>query len=240
MRVVVCLKPVPDPREPWRFDPVRQTLVRDSSEGILNPQDDLALEAALRWRDAGLDLDCWALTMGAQSARDILKRALAKGADHAVWLHDPDLAGSDLLATTRALTAAIRRIGVVDLVLMGDRSLDAGTGALGAMLAEALGWPHLAGAEAVSVSADRLTATRQGTRDRLQCAWPAVASVAALAGGPRLPSFTGIMATAKKEPVTWTRADLGLAPEEVGLGGSATRVIERMPSPGPAQGEVSA
>lgn len=233
VRVVVCLKHVPDPREPWRFEPEGHTLLRDSAEGLLDPLDDHALEVVLRWRDEGLEVDCWALTMGPQSARDTLKRALAKGADHAVWLQDPALAGSDLLATARALQAAIARIGAVDLVLVGDRSRDAACGALGAMLAEALGWPHLGGAEQLEITGP-LVIERRGprTRERLQCGLPAVVSVARQAGSPRLPTFMGIMATSKKELTTWTVADLGLDPEEVGRAGSRTRVLDQSPPAG--------
>lgn len=232
MRVVVCLKHVPDPREPWHFEPERHALLREAAEGLLNPLDDHALELVLRWRDHGAEVDCWALTMGPQSARDSLQRALAKGADHAVWLRDPLLAGSDLLATQRALTAAIGRIGAVDLVLTGARSLDAACGAMGAMLAEALGWPHLAGVVEARMEGGALVATRRTlrSRDRLAAPLPVVVSVERQAGTPRLPSFTGIMATGKKELVTWTAAELGLAATDVGHAGSRTRVLDRLPS----------
>lgn len=232
MRVVVCLKHVPDPREPSRFEPEAHTLLRDSAEGLLDPLDDHALEAVLRWRDAGQAMDCWALTMGPPSARDTLKRALAKGADQAVWLLDSDLAASDLLATSRALASAVGRIGEVGLVIMGDRSLDAGCGALGGMVAERLGWPHLAGAEHLELTEDgHLIIERQGprTRERLQGVLPAVTSVSYLRGRPRLPSFTGIMATGKKEPMIWNLADLALLPEQVGRQGSRTRVRDSSP-----------
>lgn len=232
MRVVVCLKHVPDPREPSRFDPEGHTLARDSAEGMLNPQDDHALEAVLRWRDAGLELDCWALTMGPPSARDTLKRALAKGADQAVWLLDSGLAASDLLATSRALAGAVRRIGEVDLVLMGASSLDAGCGAMGAMVAERLGWPHLAEAEQLELTGDnQVIVVRHSprTRERLRGSLPAVVSVSQLEGPPRLPSFTGIMATGKREPMIWDLADLALASEQVGRQGARTRVLDVSP-----------
>lgn len=232
MNVVVCLKHVPDPREPWRYEPERHTLVRDSAEGMLDPLCDHALEAVLRWRDAGLDVTCWALAMGPGSARDTLKRALAKGADHAVWLQDPALAGSDLLASARALSAAIRRLEDVSLVLMGDRSLDAACGALGPMVAEALGWPYLGGASALEAGEGTLTAERPAGRaiERMLCALPAVVGVGRLPGEPRLPTFTGIMGTSKKELVTWSLAELGLAPADVGTAGSRTRVLALAPS----------
>lgn len=232
MKVVVCLKHVPDPREPWRFEPEGHSLMRDSAEGLLNPLDDHALEAVLRWRDAGRVVDCWALTMGPDSARDTLKRALAKGADHAVWLQDPALAGSDLLATSRALAAAIERIEDVTLVLLGDNSLDAGCGALAPMVAERLGWPSLRGATSLEAGPEGVIIETMGPEgpERWQSLLPAVVSVAGLSGEPRLPTFTGIMGTSKKELAVWSVEALGLDPEAVGHAGSGTRVVALSPA----------
>ncbi len=237
MKVVVCLKHVPDPREPRRFEPAGHTLLRDSAEGMPNPLDDHALEAVLRWRDEGLEVDCWALTMGPASARDTLKRALAKGADHAVWIQDPALAGSDLLATSRAIARAVERIGEVALVLMGDRSLDAGCGVLAPMVAERLGWPSLSGTTSLEAGSDAVTVEVAGPTgpERWQATLPTVVAIAGLSGEPRLPSFTGIMGTSKKELVGWSLAELALAPEAVGAEGSGTRVLAVHPARPAAQ-----
>ena len=124
---------------------------------------------------------CTVITLGPPSAEDVLREALAYGADHAVLISDPAFAGSDTLATARALASALERTGEVDLVLCGRNSVDAETGQVGPELAQLLDLPfatgvkHLAleGSDRVRVGCEQDDAWLEAT-----VALPAVLSVA--------------------------------------------------------------
>jgi electron transfer flavoprotein beta subunit len=119
MRIAVCVKEVPDTAAPRRIDPASFRLDR-SGEGTLNPWDLSAVEEALRIqeRESG-EVVC--LSMGPERALASLRKALSMGADRALLVCDDALAGSDLLATSRALAAALAR-EAPDLVLFGSRA----------------------------------------------------------------------------------------------------------------------
>src|SRR5438552_3005870 len=137
MRIVVCVKYVPV-LSALRFDPGTRRLVREGVPGEASASDVRAPGAALpRRRTHGGEVV--ALTMGPPAARDGLVHCLALGADRAIHLLDPLLAGSDTLATARALSAALRR-EAPDVVLLGRASVDAETGQVGPEVAELLGW----------------------------------------------------------------------------------------------------
>lgn len=235
MRVVVCIKHVPDPLEPRRLRPETLTMVREGLQGVSGYWDDYALEQALLWKDEMPDLEIIALTMGPDDATDTLKKALAKGASRGILIGDPALAGSDLLGTGRTLGAAIKQLGEVDLVLMGLRSLDGGTAMLGSVLAEVLQWPLIARGQQASLKPSERTVQvereSQVLVERLSCAWPAVLTIGRLAQSPRLPSFRGIMATSKKPVETWSLADLGMTREEVGGRAARARITATTPAP---------
>ena len=122
MRIVVCVKQVPEVSD-IRFDNQTRRLVREGVTNVINPFDRRAVTQAvlLRERFGG---EVTVLTMGPPQARDALVECLAMGADRAVHLCDPAFAGSDTLATARALALAVRRLGF-DIVLCGRNSVDA-------------------------------------------------------------------------------------------------------------------
>ena len=125
------------------FDALWEENAQDRLSGdqkIMNPADANALEAALRLRDAAGGR-ITVISMGPSAAESILRDCLARGADRAVHLCDPRLAGADTLATARALTAAVRKTGVPDLILCGRRAIDSETGHIGAQMAKMLGVP---------------------------------------------------------------------------------------------------
>src|SRR5579884_1106629 len=148
MRIVVAVKYVPVLRA-LRFDPVTRRLVREGVPGEPSAFDLRALEGALalRARHGG---EVVALTMGPPAARAALLECLALGADRGVHLCDPALAGSDTLATARALAAALRE-EAADLVLLGRASVDAETGQVGPEVAELLDLPQAAAAKPIAV-----------------------------------------------------------------------------------------
>ena len=122
MNIVVCIKQVPDTAE-VKINPETNTLIRDGVENIMNPFDRQALETALILKDTS-GAKVTVVSMGPPQATDILKEAIAMGADDAVLISDRALAGSDTLATSVALAAAVRKVGEGDLVLCGKQAID--------------------------------------------------------------------------------------------------------------------
>ena len=225
MRIVVCVKYVPV-LSALRFDPGTRRLVREGVPGEASSFDVRALGAALALRRTHGG-EVVALTMGPPAARDGLVHCLALGADRAIHLLDPLLAGSDTLATARALSAALRR-EAPDVVLLGRASVDAETGQVGPEVAELLGWPQVTAARRLSVdpATRRFTAEREADDgfETLAGQLPAVVTAAEDLAEERFPTKAEREAAATKPIATLGVADLGLAPGDVGLAGSPTEV----------------
>jgi electron transfer flavoprotein beta subunit len=161
LKILVTVKLVPDTKDDKRIDPASKRLVRSGVDTVLNPFDEYAIEAALQLRDAlGDGSTVTVFSMTPESGREVLRKALAIGADDAVMLSDPGLAGSDLWATAYAMAHAIKAVGF-DLVLTGTQSTDAISGDLPGMLAEYLGVPALTYAREVAVADGRLRVKRE-------------------------------------------------------------------------------
>ena len=150
MKIVVCIKQVPNVSE-LKFDPTTKTLIREGVPNEINPFDRRAITvaSALKAKFGGESI---VMTMGPPQAKEALLEALAMGADKGVHLLDRVFAGSDTLATSRALAAAIKQEMPVDLILCGKYSVDAETGHVGPELAELLALPHVSGATRVEMS----------------------------------------------------------------------------------------
>ncbi len=228
MRIVVCVKQVPDTWSEKRLDPADQTLDRAAAEGVIDELDTYAVEEALRLKEAQAagESTVVVLTMGPAAATDTVRKALAMGADEAVHVVDDALHGSDAVATSLVLARAIERIGF-DLVVLGSESTDARMGVMAAMLAERLGVPQATLASEVALDGSTLRVQRQAGTDRavVSAELPALISVLEKINEPRYPSFKGIMAAKTKPTATWSLADLGIDPSSVGLAGATTEVI---------------
>jgi electron transfer flavoprotein beta subunit len=156
-----------------------------------------------------------------------------------VHVLDDGIAGSDALATSAVLAAALRQAGF-DLVIAGAESTDARTGVMAAMLAERLGVPQLSLASRVDIDGSSVTVRRVSEEgiEVVSGSLPAVVSVMEKINEPRYPSFKGIMAAKKKPVQTLTLADLGLSAEAAGLAGSATQVTDFAARPPRAAGVI--
>src|ERR1700728_1297027 len=207
MNIVVCVKQVPDTAVERTLRPGDGTLDRAALDGLINELDEYAIEEGLKIAEAhGGDVTI--LSMGPAKAADSIRKALSMGADKAVHVLDDGLAGSDALATSAALAAALTQVGF-DLVILGSESTDARTGVLPAMLAERLGVPQLTLASKVDISGSDVT-VRRVTNDGYSVvtgSLPAVVSVVEKINEPRYPSFKGIMAAKKKPVQTLSLAD---------------------------------
>ncbi|NLI18872.1 MAG: electron transfer flavoprotein subunit beta/FixA family protein [Actinomycetales bacterium] len=208
MRIVVCVKRVPDINSDRRIEGGR--VVR-GPEDVLNELDENAVEAAVSLAEQ-VGGTVTALTMGPPAAVDALRRALQMGADDAVLVSDERLAGSDVVATARVLGAAITRLGDVDAVVTGMATMDGLTSMLPDALAAVLSLPALTLAASVECDGRTLRVTRT-LGDAVET-WatdlPALLSVTDQANQPRIPNFRTMTAARRKPVATWGLDDLGL------------------------------
>jgi electron transfer flavoprotein beta subunit len=239
LKIVVTVKLVPDTNADKRIDPATNRLVRTGVETVLNPFDEYAIEAALQLRDKLADgSTVTILSMTPESGKEVVRKALAMGADDAVMLADPALAGSDVWGTAYVLAAGLRKIGF-DLVLCGTQSTDAITGDVPGMVAEFLGVPGLTYARELSVADGRLRVKRETETgyQTVSAPLPALASVTKSANEPRYPSLKGIMGAKRKEIRVLGTADLELA-KPVGGDGARTEVLTLATPPAREKGRV--
>lgn len=235
MKIAVCVKETPEASAHARIDP--QTLRLDrSGSASLNPFDTHALEEGLRVKEKTGEGEVVAVLMGPQRAADSLRKALAIGADRAVHVSDDALAGSDLVATARVLAKALERESA-ELVLFGQQGSDSDGAVLPAAVADLLRLPVVSQAASLELADGKAKVSRQTEYgyDVIEAPLPCVVAVSDAINEPRYPSLKGIMGAKKKPQETLGLADLGLAPGDVGEGGSRTEVLA-LGEP-PARGE---
>ncbi|MGQ9653316.1 MAG: electron transfer flavoprotein subunit beta/FixA family protein [Thermodesulfobacteriota bacterium] len=230
MLLIVCIKPVPDPKE-WgrlRMHPETKTLIREGIPTVMNPLDRHALEAALTLKeDAGGEIRV--VTMAPPFGRTVFKEALAMGADSGVLISDPIYAGSDTLATSRILCAAIRRMGPFDLVLCGNSSLDGSTAQVPSQLAEMLGIPnvmHVCRLVLGGPGGIRLSQRVEMGVVEMEAEPPLLLSFTKEVNKPRYTTFLGILDAESKGIEMWGNEELRLDPGSVGLRGSPTKMAD--------------
>jgi electron transfer flavoprotein beta subunit len=220
------VKQVPDPETPasaFKVDEATKKIVPAAGIApVISQFDAIAVEAALRVRDAEGDGTITVLSLGPQSARDVIKTGLAMGADEGILLDDPALFDGDPYATAVALTAAIEKSGGADIVICGRQAVDRDFGVTGLAIAELLGVPSVSITKAVGYSNGKVRATRVlgDALEEVEVPTPCVVTVSNELGEPRYPKLPQIMAAARKQVTVWTAADLGLSPDQVGVAGS--------------------
>ncbi|HLS14794.1 MAG TPA: electron transfer flavoprotein subunit beta/FixA family protein [Beutenbergiaceae bacterium] len=232
MRIVVCVKHVPELESDRAFDTSGRT-VRTVENSTLNEVDENAVEEALQLRGEG---EVIALTLGPAPAADALRRAMAMGADQGVHLCDEAFAGSDYGGTARALAAAINRLHAqapVDLVLAGMTALDGLGSVVPTMLAAELDRPYLGVVHRLQVEGREVRAVREvdAVTEHVSTSLPAVVSVTDVINVPRFPKYNDIMAARGKELTVWNAAELGLATDDVGAAGARTATAGTQPRP---------
>jgi electron transfer flavoprotein beta subunit len=226
MKVAVCVKETPEASAHARID--RETLRLDrSGAAALNPFDAHALEEGLRVKEKTGEGEVVAVLMGPPKAADSIRKALAIGADRAVHLADDALAGSDLVATAKALAKVLEREGA-DIVLLGQQGSDSDGAVLWSALAEALRMPVVSQAASLELSDGRVKVSRQTEYgyDVIEAPLPCIVAVSDAINEPRYPSLKGIMGAKKKPQETLGITELGLSADEVGEQGSRTEVYE--------------
>lgn len=238
MKVVVCVKQIPDPADPGALDPETKTLKRDVKL-ILDESDSYGVEMALQLVDAAGGGEVTLVSMAPNNETNGLRTALAMGAADAVLVSDPALAGSDALGTAKVLAAAIKR-REPDLVLAATESSDGYTGTVPEQVAELLGLPSVTFAKSIEIDGQAVKVQRQTEDgyDDVTCPLPALVSVTAGVVEPRYPSFKGIMAAKSKPVEELTVADLGVETSQVGWAGAGQEIVEIAPAPAREAGEI--
>jgi electron transfer flavoprotein beta subunit len=248
VKIAVCVKEIPDATAARRIDAGTRRLDR-SGEGTLNRYDAHAVEEALRLKEgaAGPDTEVTAVCMGPEGAMRTLHRALSLGADRAVLVTDPELAGADLNVTARALAGALAR-DAYDLVLLGQQAGDSECYVMAAAVADHLRRPLVTQVAELTLDGTTIRAKRQSELgyDIIEAPLPAVVSVADSINEPRYPSLKAIMGAKRKPQETLSATDveaggpprtevLGLSPPPAKAGGrrlededgsSATQIVE--------------
>src|ERR1035437_1089004 len=162
-KIIVLAKQVPDTRNVGK-DAMKAdgTVNRSVLPAIFNPEDLHALEQALRIKDQFPGSTITLLTMGPVRASEILREGFYRGADDGILLSDRAFAGSDTLATSYALSCAIRKIKNFDIIICGRQAIDGDTAQVGPQVAEKLGIPQITYAEEIiSLTKDNIQVKRR-------------------------------------------------------------------------------
>ena len=251
LKIVVLAKQVPDTRNVGKDAMTPEgTVNRAALPAIFNPEDLNALEMALALKARTEGSTVHILTMGPQRAADIIRDAMFRGADGGYLLSGREFAGSDTLATSYALSCALKMIAP-DIIFAGRQAIDGDTAQVGPQVAEKLGLPQVTYAEEITeIKADSLVIKR-----RLNCGMetvetpvPVVVTVNAsapecrprnakrvmtckfalakseIAAAPASPAAKRAAAKEYLQIVEWAAADVNPDPQQLGLAGSPTKV----------------
>ena len=222
MKIAVCAKYVPETG--GRIDPQTKRLDR-SGEGALNQFDVNAVEEALKLKEASGEGEVVIVSLGPERALEAMRKALAMGADRVVLISDEAAAGSDLVATSKVLAAALQR-EEPDLVLFGQQANDSDGAVLWAAVADRLQQPLISQVAELTHENGKVRGKRQTEYgyDVIEAPLPAVVAVSDAINEPRYPSLKGIMGAKKKPQETVSLSDLGVDVGEAGEAGSRTEV----------------
>jgi len=215
MNIVVCVKQIPDPANPYSLDEETHLLVRPE-EQVLDDTDRYGVEVGLQLA-AETEGTVTLVSMGPAGNMQGIRQALAMGADQAVLIDDSALRGSSSLTTAKILAAAITRNGF-DIVIAGTESTDGYTGVVPQQISELLNVPALTFAKKIDVDAGRVSINQQTATgyNVVSADLPAVVTVTAGVVEPRYPTFKGIMAAKSKPVETLSAADLDIADTDAG------------------------
>ncbi len=226
MKIVVCIKQVPDTTEiKWTEN---NTIQRDGVESIMNPYDVQALETALKIKNSRDDVFITAVTMGPPQAVDMLKKAIALGADDAILLSDKKFAGADTYATGRTLSQAIvEKAGDYDLIICGQFAIDGDTAQTGPAIATRLDLPQVTFVRDIKeVHNDRIVVQREieNGLEIVEVRLPAL--ICTLLGNdePMRARVAGVIKGQNFDVKIYGHEEIGLTPDEIGIKGSPTYV----------------
>ena len=226
MKIVVCVKQVPDTKGGVKFKP-DGTLDRAAMLTIMNPDDKAGLEAALRLKDQ-YGAEVTVVTMGLPKAEEVLREAMAMGADYGILVTDRVLGCADTWATSQTIAGALRNLDY-DLIITGRQAIDGDTAQVGPQISEHLGLPVISYAEGIEIDGDSVIVKRQFD-DRymmLKAKMPCLITALSELNEPRYMTPGGIFDAYKKEITVWGRKDLkDVLDSNLGLKGSPTQIAK--------------
>jgi len=233
MKIVVCVKQVPDTETRVRIAPDGKSIVETDVNWIVSPFDEFAIEEALRIKEAKGG-EVVLVSVGPDRAQSALRTGLAMGADSAIHVKDPLLEAADALPTAKALAAAIRAQAPFDLVLCGQQGVGGDNSQIPGLIAEMLDLPQVTVAVKIEIHDGKAKAEREieGGREVWETSLPAVVSAQKGLNEPRYASLKGIMGAKKKPLQVVDAAALGLDAADLAPK-VRTRAIE-LPPPRPA------
>ena len=229
MKIIVLIKQVPNTTK-IKIDPKKGTLIRDGVESIVNPEDLVAAEAAIRLRNKhGGKIT--AISMGPPQAKEALQEVLALGVDNGILLTDRAVAGADTLATSYTLGQCIKTIGKFDIIICGRQAIDGDTAQIGPQVAEFLGIPQITYVRKLIKKGKKIIAERQVEDgcERIETPLPALFTVIKELNTPRYPYVNGILnVCVDRENLikVWNAGDIHAQADSIGLQGSATLVTK--------------
>ncbi len=239
MNSIVCLKEVPDTET--RIEVRSGKVVEEGIQYVVNPYDEFALEEALKWQEQ-LGGKVTLVCLGPERARESILKGLAMGADEVYHLTDEAFLDGDAYSTARALAAAIGKLGDYDAIFCGKQAVDDDNAAVGIMLAEMLDVPHVSVVSKLEIDTDARMARAErdieGGKEVVETPLPAVITAQKGLNEPRYPSFRGIRQARSKPFSLWGVADVGLAPDDVGVAGAKLRFVEVLPPPDRPPGRI--
>jgi len=226
LKLIVCLKQVPIVTElPW--DEQAGTLRRDLASGMMNLACLHALEAALQIKEQ-YSADILAITMGPPAAEEVVREAIALGADRGIHLCDRIFAGSDTYATSWMLARTIKQeCPDYDLILCGSYTSDSETAQVGPQLAEELDLPAAAYIEKLEIHGRTLRVRRlvDNFRETLEMEFPALVTVSLEKYKPRYAGLSGLEAAFDTGNIDrLNAADVGINKSAIETDGSRTKV----------------
>ena len=230
MKIVVCVKQVPDTKGGVKFKP-DGTLDRAAMLTIMNPDDKAGLEAALRIKDE-TGAEVTVVTMGLPKAEEVLREAMAMGADKGILVTDRVLGGADTWATSTTIAGALRNIDY-DLIITGRQAIDGDTAQVGPQIAEHLAIPTISYAKEINCDTENKTVEVKRIFDdgymMVKAQLPALVTCLAELNEPRYmtPGRIFYALDHKDELITvWGRANLDVDDSNIGLKGSPTKIAK--------------
>ena len=227
MNIIVCIKQVPNTTD-VRIDPVKNTLIREGVESVINPFDTYAIEEAVRLKER-FGGKVTVISMGPPQAESALREAISLGCDEGILVSDRKFAGSDTWATSYTLSCAIKKLGAFDIILCGKQASDGDTAQVGPGISTHLDIPQVTYVKKIEEIKDnkaKVERMMEEGYDVVQTPIPCLFTVVKEINTPRLPSLKGMMRSKSAKITQWTAADINAKSDNIGLDGSPTRVVK--------------
>lgn len=233
MNIVVCVKQVPDIEGRVVVEKGVISVQAMVSSDVMNPQDLLAIEEAIRIKEESGNGKVTVISLGSSETEETLRKCLALGADDAVLLDDSAFVDGDSYATACTLARAISPIPH-DIILCGQRADDSQAGQVSAYLARILGVSLVRSVVKVDIGPDSGSLVLQrklskGDREVVECSLPTVLAVETGLNTPRNATIKGVLKARNRQIPRQNCGDLGLSREETGVTGSRTRTMRISP-----------